>query len=344
MRGLSIADMIRGCKLYYNWLLDRIDLPLVFECSPAGVYTSYAQVEGLAEASAKALGEIMGHKLSLEWHDLEVIGRKFKVNKFFMVGDGNVVGELRVVEENSYALVVSGAMTKRALALMRPEVGEELRRGVIVWGEEPQPVYVRTARKESGMPPGQKTASRFVIYAAEGIPQVSPGSWRLKVRDESARGREFTLEELEALMEEGVSTDFHCVTGWSVKNVKLEGIPLETLLSKAGIRSTDGWLVATSVKGYSTVMPLREALEDNSLIVLKVNGRRLAPEHGFPARIFVPSLYGWKSAKWLSEIIVFSEYIDGFWEALGYHERGKAEYEERFKIRNPDYLEKPSPK
>ncbi|MCE4613532.1 MAG: molybdopterin-dependent oxidoreductase [Desulfurococcales archaeon] len=332
------SNLLRGCKLYYNGLLSSIDLPLVFECSPIGS-TSYGGLKDLASSAAQILGEMVGYKIKLEWHDLEIVGRKFRVDKFFVLADSEgILGELRVVERDGYPLVVSGAMTRKAVNLMDSDVVDELRKGVLVWGEEPLPIYMEEGETGS-MPPGQRKASRFVIYAAEGIPYVREESWSLLVRDESSKSRRFTLEELYGLGVEEKTLDFHCVTGWSVKSVKLAGVPVKTLLSKAGISARDGWLVVVSVKGYSTVIPLKEALEKNSIIVLKINGKPLTPEQGAPARIFVPGLYGWKSAKWLSEIMVFKEYIDGFWEALGYHERGRADYEERFKIRNLDYVD-----
>ena len=338
--GELSGSLLRGCKLYYNGLLNSVDLPLVFECSPSGS-ASHSRLREIVSAAAQVLGDMMGHRVKPQWHDLEVIGRTFRVDKFLIAtgSEGVILGELRLVERGGYPLVVSGAMTRRALSIMRRDVVEELEKGVLVWGEEPSPIYLGNGGGPRAMPPGQKKASRFVIYAAEGIPFVKTDSWTLLVRGESSGGRRFTLEELYELGIEEKVLDFHCVTGWSVKNVRLEGVPLERLLSRAGINTGDGWLVAVSVKGYSTVIPLREALGSDALLVLKINGKPLTPEQGAPARIFVPRLYGWKSAKWLSEIIVFKEYIDGFWEALGYHERGRVEYEERFKIRNPDYVD-----
>jgi DMSO/TMAO reductase YedYZ molybdopterin-dependent catalytic subunit len=78
-------------------------------------------------------------------------------------------------------------------------------------------------------------------------------------------------------------------------------------------------------------VPLEDAMVEDSLIAFKMNGRRIPEQQGFPARPFIPHLYGWKSAKWLTEIEFLPDYKDGYWEKFGYHERGDIWSEERFK-------------
>jgi DMSO/TMAO reductase YedYZ molybdopterin-dependent catalytic subunit len=83
--------------------------------------------------------------------------------------------------------------------------------------------------------------------------------------------------------------------------------------------------------GYTAPVPLEDAMVEDSLIALKMNGKPLAIEQGFPARPFIPHLYGWKSAKWVTIIEFLHEYEDGYWESHGYHQRGNVSNEERFR-------------
>ena len=85
------------------------------------------------------------------------------------------------------------------------------------------------------------------------------------------------------------------------------------------------------VDGYTAPAPLEDALVEDAIVAYKINGKYLSVEQGFPARPFIPHLYGWKSAKWLNRIEFIRDYVDGYWEAYGYHERGNVWLEERFK-------------
>ncbi|MEB3773871.1 MAG: molybdopterin-dependent oxidoreductase, partial [Desulfurococcales archaeon] len=184
-------------------------------------------------------------------------------------------------------------------------------------------------------PSGQKAIPRFVVYALEGVRDVDVSRWRLVVRGRRGTVTLAYKDLADSSYSLGVET-FHCVTGWSVKGVEWGGIRLGEILSR--VDSMDGgWVVFKSIGGYTTVVPLPYASE--GVIVTSINGRPLEARHGFPARFLNPRLYGWKSAKWLAEVEVRDEYVDGVWEALAYHERGLVAAEERFKIRNPEALE-----
>lgn len=128
-----------------------------------------------------------------------------------------------------------------------------------------------------------------------------------------------------------IISDFHCVTGWSVKKVKWEGVPLRWLTLKAEVLSKAKWVYVYSLDGYTTIIPLEDFMNKDSLLVLRINDNVLSLEQGFPARIFIPHLYGWKGAKWVETIVFTDHYVDGYWETLGYHERGNVWNEERFK-------------
>ncbi len=181
------------------------------------------------------------------------------------------------------------------------------------------------------LPPRQKFIKDFVIYAALGIPRVNIDKWRLRITGLVKRQLEYTYNELLDLMDSEYVADFHCVTRWSIKDVKWKGISLRNLIDKAGVKNEAKWVFVESVDGYTTTFPLEDALNEKSIVALYMNGKPLTVENGFPARIFVPHLYGWKSAKWVYEIEFVDKYVDGYWEKAGYHVRGNVWKNERFK-------------
>jgi DMSO/TMAO reductase YedYZ molybdopterin-dependent catalytic subunit len=121
------------------------------------------------------------------------------------------------------------------------------------------------------------------------------------------------------------------VTKWSVKNVEWEGVQIRFLADKAGVKPVAKWVMFRCLDGYTAPVPIEDALMENAIIALKMNGEPLKLENGWPARPFIPYLYLWKSAKWLCTIEFIENYVDGYWEARGYHERGNVWLEERFK-------------
>ena len=141
---------------------------------------------------------------------------------------------------------------------------------------------------------------------------------------------EFTYDELEAMEWIRVEADFHCVEGWSVGPVVFEGPSLPSLLRRAGLGSAR-YVIFVGLDGYTSVVPLEDALDERAVLAMRMNGEPLTLEHGFPARPVIPHLYGWKSAKWLREVRLVENYVDGYWEARGYHERGNVWREERLK-------------
>jgi DMSO/TMAO reductase YedYZ molybdopterin-dependent catalytic subunit len=110
-----------------------------------------------------------------------------------------------------------------------------------------------------------------------------------------------------------------------------EGVPIKYLADSAGVKPEATWVMFHCYDGYTAPIPVQDALREDSIVALKMNGSPLLKEQGFPARPFMPHLYGWKSAKWLKEIEFVPEYADGYWEMYGYHERANVDEEERFK-------------
>ena len=140
-----------------------------------------------------------------------------------------------------------------------------------------------------------------------------------------------SFEDLEKLPQVRLTRDFHCVTTWSIKDVIWEGVAFAELAKLTSVKSEARWVMFHCADDYTAPVPLEDAMVADSLIATKMNSKPIPAQQGFPARPFIPHLYGWKSAKWLTNIEFLSSYKDGYWETYGYHERGNVWDEERFK-------------
>ncbi|MEM3409592.1 MAG: molybdopterin-dependent oxidoreductase [Nitrososphaerota archaeon] len=200
-------------------------------------------------------------------------------------------------------------------------------------GVEISCLYIREVRLKImvELPPGQMTAKRWNIYGALGTPKVNIDNWRLKISGCVDNPIELTYQDLLSLEQTKVRGGFHCVEGWSIIDVLWEGVKIKTIAEKVSYLQDSKWMIFRGVEGYSAPVPVEYALSEDSIIAIKMNGRPLPLEHGFPARPIIPRLYAWKSVKWLTEIVFNQTYVDGYWEARGYHPRGDVWLEERRK-------------
>jgi DMSO/TMAO reductase YedYZ molybdopterin-dependent catalytic subunit len=155
--------------------------------------------------------------------------------------------------------------------------------------------------------------------------------WRLTVNGLVERALEFDWEQFRALPRVKVFADFHCVTRWSRLGNLWEGVSVRHLLEMAGVKPQARYVVATGYdSGWTTNLPLEEFDREDAVIVDQHDGEPLDPDHGGPARLIVPRLYAWKSAKWLKAVTLVDEDRPGYWEELGYHNYGDPWREERF--------------
>lgn len=184
---------------------------------------------------------------------------------------------------------------------------------------------------QTPLAPGQFYAKRWAIYSALGVPEIKLEAWRLSITGLVEMELSLSFEELQGLPQAKFIRDFHCVTAWSMKDVSWEGLAFRDLAKLARVRPEARWVMFHCADEYTAPVPLEDAMVEDSLIALKMNGNPIPIEQGFPARPFIPHLYAWKSAKWLTEIKFMEEYRDGYWESHGYHERGNVSKEERFK-------------
>lgn len=183
----------------------------------------------------------------------------------------------------------------------------------------------------SQLPPGQRWVDRPIVYDVAPAGPVDLASFRLRLHGAVRRPLEFSWTDLQALPRTRVARDFHCVTAWSVRAIPWEGVLTAELVGRVEPDSDANWVLARGRDGYSTLVPLDAFAASDSLVAYRMADAPLLPEHGYPLRLVVPSLYAWKSAKYLDELEFLRAPVRGFWEARGYHDRGDPWKEERYR-------------
>ncbi len=178
------------------------------------------------------------------------------------------------------------------------------------------------------LPPGQYATGDFPVLSAGPTPRTRPDQWDLQLTGEVEHERRWTWEEFLALPRETFTVDIHCVTKWSKFDTEWEGVSLDTLLD--GVDHSGSFLIAHCDGGYTTNLPIEDVSDGKAWIAFGYDGESLDPEHGGPARLLVPHLYFWKSAKWVRRLELVSNDQPGFWEELGYHEYGDPWQEQRY--------------
>ncbi|MEU0240485.1 sulfite oxidase-like oxidoreductase [Nocardiopsis sp. NPDC006198] len=187
----------------------------------------------------------------------------------------------------------------------------------------------RGGQDPARVPPGQYETHDFPVLSAGPTPRVDTGEWTFSVEAETGRTRVWTWEEFRALPQERPRVDIHCVTRWSKLDTDWEGVSLDVLLED--VETTAEYALASSYGGYTANLPLQDLTDGQAWIVHTFDGEPLAPEHGGPARLIVPHLYFWKSAKWVRGISLLHQDEPGFWEQAGYHDYGDPWREQRYR-------------
>jgi DMSO/TMAO reductase YedYZ molybdopterin-dependent catalytic subunit len=178
------------------------------------------------------------------------------------------------------------------------------------------------------LPPGQYLAEDFPVLSAGPTPNIHPGEWSFGIRTETGEVTKWNWDEFLALPSEEISTDIHCVTRWSKLGTSWKGVSLDTLF--ADVETSYDFVMAHSYGGYTTNVPLEDLLDGKAWIAYEYDGEPLDPEHGGPARLLVPHLYFWKSAKWVNGLTMQDSDEPGFWEQNGYHLYGDPWQEQRY--------------
>jgi DMSO/TMAO reductase YedYZ molybdopterin-dependent catalytic subunit len=178
------------------------------------------------------------------------------------------------------------------------------------------------------LPPGQYPTADFPVLSAGPTPHTPLSEWSFAVGGAVGQARSWTWEELIALPSETVTVDIHCVTKWSKFDTNWTGVSVDTLLD--GTEPSGQYVVAWCDGGYTTNLPLADVTDGKAWIAYRYDGEPLEPEHGGPARLLVPHLYFWKSAKWVRGLNLSPEDEPGFWESYGYHNYGDPWKEQRY--------------
>jgi DMSO/TMAO reductase YedYZ molybdopterin-dependent catalytic subunit len=183
-------------------------------------------------------------------------------------------------------------------------------------------------RASADLPPGQYLTEDFPVLTAGPTQRVATDTWELTVTTEIGQVHRWDWAALMALPADTPTVDLHCVTRWSKLATDWKGVSLDALLED--IETTADFALITSYGGYTTNVPLEDLTDGKAWVAYQFDGEDLRAEHGGPARLLVPHLYLWKSAKWVRDITLSHDDEPGFWETAGYHNYGDPWREQRY--------------
>ena len=179
------------------------------------------------------------------------------------------------------------------------------------------------------IPPGQYLEHGFPVLSAGPTPRASLEDWTFSLERDDETLASWNWEEFLALPQTEVTVDIHCVTAWSKLDTRWKGVTIETLMGEAGLEALEPYAMAFCDGGYTTNLPLEDLLDNICMVAHQYDGEPVPAEHGGPARLLVPHLYFWKSAKWLRGLRFMDQDEPGFWEGYGYHMYGDPWREQR---------------
>ncbi len=180
------------------------------------------------------------------------------------------------------------------------------------------------------IPPGQYLTTDFPVLSAGPTPRTPLDRWSFSIEGLVQQSMRWTWAEFLALPARDWTVDISCVTKWTKLDMRWRGVSVDTLLEHVVLDSAAAFVIAWSDGDYTTNLPIADVLNGEAFVAYEYDGRPLAAEHGGPARLVVPNRYFWKSAKWIRGLRLQSNDEPGFWESLGYHNRGDQWLEERY--------------
>ncbi len=189
----------------------------------------------------------------------------------------------------------------------------------------------RESNQSERIPPGQYETHNFPILSAGPTPRISLLSWTFTLEGLLDSPHQWNWEQFNALPQQSFTKDIHCVTKWSKLDTHWEGISIDTLLKHVTLKPEAHYVMAYCYGGYTSNMSLEDLRNGKAFIGLRYEGLPLAPEHGGPARLVVPHLYFWKSAKWIKGIRFMEANEAGFWERGGYSMYADPWQEQRYR-------------
>ena len=187
-----------------------------------------------------------------------------------------------------------------------------------------------TAATADRLPPGQFKTDGFPVLSKGTTPRIDMAAWQFTLSNGPRPVKSWSWDEFMALPRTVWQGDIHCVTTWSKFDTRWEGVTIDDLLADAGLAAPTPWLLALSLDDYDTNVPVADLLGGRAMVATHFDGEPLAPEHGGPARLLVPHLYFWKSAKWIKGLKFTARDEAGFWELRGYHMYGDPWREQRY--------------
>jgi DMSO/TMAO reductase YedYZ molybdopterin-dependent catalytic subunit len=187
-----------------------------------------------------------------------------------------------------------------------------------------------TADRGQRIPPGQYLTDDFPVLSAGPTPHTPLADWTLRIEGLVKEPVQWTWDEFTALPSRDYTVDISCVTKWTKLDTQWRAVSVDTLVDAVELDRRAAFVTAFSDGGYTTNLPLGEVVNDQAFVAFGYGGEPLAPEHGGPARLVVPHLYFWKSAKWIRGLRLLEHDQPGFWESFGYNNHGDPWLEERY--------------
>jgi len=188
----------------------------------------------------------------------------------------------------------------------------------------------RKMKEEGRLPPGQSLTLKWPVLHYGSVPRFDPATWNFRVYGLVESPLEFNWSEFNALPKIQRASDFHCVTRWSRFDNHWDGVAVRELLRRARPKPEAGYVLVHAEQGYTANVPLADLDREEVLLATHHDGQPLPLDHGFPLRLIVPHLYGWKSVKWVRSFEVLDHDEAGFWEQNGYHMHGDPWKEQRY--------------
>jgi len=180
------------------------------------------------------------------------------------------------------------------------------------------------------IPPGQHVVKDFPVLSAGPTPRTPLASWSFRIEGLVKEPASWSWADFLKLPAQDFVKDISCVTKWTKLDTRWRGVSVDILLEHVELDRRAAFVTAFSDGGYTTNVPLPDLINGQSFVAWEYDGKPLAPEHGGPARLVVPHLYFWKSAKWVRGLRVMDRDEPGFWESLGYNNHGDPWKEERY--------------
>ena len=186
------------------------------------------------------------------------------------------------------------------------------------------------AEQANRIPPGQHLVEHFPVLTAGATPRIETADWKFTLKIGPRPVKTWTWAQFNALPMTRVTRDIHCVTSWSMLDTRWKGVTVDDILADAGVEPPTEFVLAHCFDGYSTNVPLADLTAGKAMVALSYDGFPLFRDHGGPARLLVPHLYFWKSAKWVNGLQFTTRDEAGFWELRGYHIYGDPWREQRY--------------